>query len=216
MNNAKNKFGPEGIYRIDFDKNFRLEDPKDWGLGIPKSVPQEKIPAHFIELYSRFYSRGYIHSLGNKCVLMSQLLRRIMRLHGFEAHTRQVVFMYEHPERGWKLQMGGEDNFVGENMVDVHQVVVSGEWILDFSLNVLTRNYGLQTPLAMIGRNDTSTVFGPLQRFGTYGNATWIPRRPYNDYVRHLIYEHRNTELEYTEDYFNHYNMRPYIEDQYM
>lgn len=214
MYNAKEDFGPKGIKRLDFTKNFTIEDPKDWGLGIPLSVNISNIPSEILEVYTRFWQRGYINRYGNQCVFMSRLLRRVLRLHGIPAHLRQVVFMYEHPGRGWKLQMGGDDNFVHENKVDVHQVVVSQGWILDFSLNILYFDYGMQAPIALIGQDDVNTVFGPMQRFGDYGNATWIPRRPYNDYVRHLAFERRAEELEVTRDYFNYYNMRPYIEDQ--
>ena len=211
ITNPKERIGPTGLKRISWTPNFKYAEPRDWGLAIPTNIPQEEIPCELLEIWSRFFNIGFIHNYGAECVLMSKILRRILRLHGFEAYTRQVVFMFENDERGWRVQNGGEHQIVEEGTIDVHMVVVCNGWILDFAQQHMQKRFGMLAPIGFIGPDDPDTYFGNMIDYGEVGNATWIPKRPLNDHVRHIVYNNKQEEMGASQEYFHYYAMRPYI-----
>lgn len=211
ITNPKERIGPTGLRRISWTPNFKYTDSRDWGLALPKDISQEEIPCELLEIWSRFFNMGFIQNYGGECVLMSKILRRVLRLHGFEAYTRQVVFMFENEERGWRVQTGAEHQIVQEGMIDVHMVVVCQGWILDFAQARLQKRFGMLAPIGLIGPDDSKTYFGDMINYGEIGNATWMPRRPLNDHVRHIVYQNKQEEMGASMDYFNYYAMKPYI-----
>lgn len=195
------------VYRLNWVSNFRLDNPKDWGLALQTDT---EIPPYILEIYCRFFKLDYIWKYGSRCVFMSRLLRRIFRLHGYEAHTRQVVFTYEHPDRpAWGCQVGTPQQYIEGNELDVHQVCVVDKFLLDWAvLPVTFGRCGIQAPLAFISKSaDTINYFDPLQDFGDYGKANWLPRRPKNDMVKHWAYETQQEEHDVTKEYFRIYKM---------
>lgn len=206
----RQKIDKDGIHRYTWVQNFAMPIPEDFGLAIAKNLEP---PAYLIELYTRFYKLGWIWQFGGRCVFMSSLLRRILRLHGYEAHTRQVILTWEHPDRPlWGCQIGTPQQVVQGNELDVHQVCVINGFILDWSVLPYTWNRcGVQAPLAFIGGASEAgkiNYFDPLQDFGEkYGQANWLPRRPKNDFVKHWRLEQREEELQVVKEYFSIYKM---------
>jgi len=193
------------FFRYNFTSNFKMEDNKDWGLATPVDT---EIPNYLLEIFVRFFKLNYIWMYGGRCVFMAKLLRRILRLHGYEAHTRQVIITYEHEtKKDWGFQMGSPQNFMGEQELDVHMVCVVDGYILDFAvLPHLWQRQGMQAPIAFIGKDDTFTAFA-MQDFGFYGKATWLPRKPRNLNTKHWEYENKDEEKEVTSQYFKIYSM---------
>ena len=208
---AKQKLGSQGTLRLDWIPNFSFTNPDDWGLALPTNIDQKNIPCELLEVYKRFFDIGFIDRYGAECIMMSKILRRVLRLHGIEAYTRQVVFQLENETKGWRYTMGGENQLLENNRIDVHMIVAARGYILDFSQRRLHSYFGFTAPIAFIGPDDPSTYFGNMIDFGSFGNATWIPRRPLNDHVRHSVYMNKAEEIRASREYFDYYNMRPYI-----
>ena len=167
----KSEHDPD-FYRYHFVQNFEMKDNRDWGLAIPTDT---EIPKHLLEIFVRFFKLDYIWRYGHRCIFISNLLRRILRLHGYEAHTRQVILTYEHDTEDWGFQMGSPNNTFGADQLDVHMVVVCEGWILDFSvISALWSRQGMRAPLAFIAKDDIEGKF-QMQDFGDYGRATWFP-----------------------------------------
>lgn len=197
-------------YRYDFTENFKINDNRDWALAVPEGKIDD-VPIYLLEIFVRFYHLEYIWKYGNQCVKMSSLLRRILRLHGYEAHTRQVILTYENKKRKWGCQVGSPQNFVNENELDVHMVVVCDGWLLDFSVvPYLWGTYGFQAPIAFIARDPggkNADWFSGLQDFENYGSASWLPRVPSNKLVKHWQEEQRPEVLNEVRNYFKIYKM---------
>ena len=199
----KSEHDPE-FYRYHFVQNFEMPNNFDWGLAIPADT---EVPKHLLEIFVRFFKLDYLWRFGGRCIFMSNLLRRILRLHGYEAHTRQVILTYEHDTEDWGFQMGSPNNTFGADQLDVHMVVVCEGWILDFTvLPALWGRQGMRAPLAFIAKDDIEGKF-QMQNFGDYGRATWVPRRPRNDYVKHWTMENRDEEKQIAKEYFKIYRM---------
>ena len=213
MHNNKEHYGPHGTKRDEWRRDFSLDDPLDWGLAIPDNIKQKDIPTELLQIFSRFYHEGLIQRYGGSCVIMANLLRRILRLHGIEAFSRQTIFQYENRNKGWKVQTGTDRDIVPEGKVDVHMVCVSQGFVLDFAQTPLHQQYGMQAPICFIGLDDPNSYNGPMQNFGKYGVANWHVKRPKNDFVRHILYNNRELILKETKEYFYRYKMKPYLDD---
>lgn len=206
--NPKEKASDE-IYRWTWVPNFIMHDNKDWGLAIAKDLT---VPNYILELWCRFYKLDFVWKYGGRCVFMSSLIKRILRLHGYEAHTRQVILTWENDNHlHWGCQIGSPQQFLQGNELDVHQVCVVDGFILDWSVIPYTwERCGLQSPIGFVGKAaDANKIsyFDPLQDFENYGQANWLPRRPKNDFVKHWLYEQRQEEIEVTKEYFKIYKM---------
>jgi hypothetical protein len=196
-------------YRYTWVQNFAMPTPEDWGLAIATGIEP---PQYITELWARFFKLDYVWRFGGRCVFMSNLLRKILRLHGYEAHTRQVILTWDHPDRpSWGCQIGSPQQILNGNELDVHQVCVVNGYILDWSVVPYTWNRcGVLSPLGFVGRaSDANQVnyFDPLQDFGNYGQANWLPRRPKNDFVKHWRLEMQDELKETVKEYFKIYKM---------
>ena len=207
--NPKEKVGNQ-VFRYGFTENFKMIDNKDWALAVPEE-DVDQVPSYLLEIFARFYHLDYIWKYGNQCVKMSTILRRILRLHGYEAHTRQVILTYDNKPRKWSCQVGSPQNFLGDNELDVHMVVVCDGWLLDFSvMNILWGHYGFQAPIAFIAKDPGSAGsnwFEGMQDFGNYGKASWFPRIPANNFVKHWQVEQRDEVKQEVMEYFKIYKM---------
>ena len=191
--------------RQDFSHRVHI-NPLDYALGVHTDFDLYSMDQRILEIFTRFWNLGFIHEHGNKCFFMSYLLRRILRLHGIEAHVKQVTFYYHHDGNGWKQVVGEPMNITHGGSVDSHCVVVAGEYLLDFSLLFpLHYAFGVRAPVAIIGKftgdnNDTEQDFGEL------GKGIYTLRRPHS-HTKHIIYEEREGILDQTRKYFNWYRM---------
>lgn len=192
-----------GQFRHDWDKKYTIV-PEDFSLAI--SVPVEQIPTKLLQTYTRFYRIGWIHEHGNKCFLMSHLLRRILRLHGIEAHIKQMTLEYKHDEKGWFQEVGVPSNITHDGSVDTHAVVVSQGFILDWSVrNAVHWAFGAMSPIGFIVKNDPM-LYGVSQNCGFFGSAAYAPRTNHR-LTKHCVYEQRPHELELVKKYFDFYRM---------
>ena len=191
--------------RHDFQHKV-LFDPLDVALGINNSIDKDTIDQRILDVYLRFYYMGFIHDHGDKCFLMSYLLRRILRLHGIEAHVKQVTLYYSNKERGWLQTVGEPMNITHRGAVDSHAVVFTKDLLLDFSLiNPIHYAFGVRSPTALIGLSDNA-YNDVEQDFGEMGQAVYTTRR-FHKHTKHIIYENRSFELELTKKYFEKYRM---------
>lgn len=182
-----------------------LFDPLDVALGIESSMTTDDIDQRILEVYLRFYYMGFIHDHGDKCFLMSHLLRRILRLHGIEAHVKQVTMYYTNKNRGWQQTIGEPMNITHRGAIDSHAIVVTKDLILDFSLiNPIHHAFGIRAPIALIAV--ANNYENKEQDFGYLGQATYVTRRPHK-HTKHVVYENRQFILELTKQYFEKYRM---------
>lgn len=194
------------FYRHTWVENFEMKVPQDWGLAIEKGI---EVPQYITELWARFYKLDYIWKYGGRCVFMSNLLKKILRLHGYEAHTRQVILTWEHPDRpSWGCQVGASGVTGSRDELDVHQVCVVGDYILDWSVIPVTWNRcGVQSPLGFVAKMGNGSYFEKLHDFEQYGLAGWMPRRPKNDFVKHWRLEMDDELRQEIKSYFQIYKM---------
>ena len=202
-------FQQSDVFRYTWVPNFSMPTPEDWGLAIANEL---EVPSYITELWARFFKLDFVWRYGGRCIFMSNLLRKILRLHGYEAHTRQVILTWEHPERPtWGCQIGSPQQLLNGNELDVHQVCVVNGFILDWSIIPYTWNRcGVLSPLGFIGKAaDANKVnyFDPLQDFKNYGQANWLPRRPKNEYVKHWRLDMQDELKEVIKEYFTIYKM---------
>lgn len=181
-------------------------DPADYALGVSKSIDINTMDQRLLQVYVRFWNEGYIHRHGDKCFFMSHLLRRILRLHGIEAHVKQVTLFYSHKDKGWRQVVGEPMNITHGGSVDSHCVVITDKYLLDFSLlTPIHWAMSVQAPAALIGKS-THLDNDVEQDFGKMGQAIYTVRRPHR-HTKHIVYEEREGVLEYTKKYFEKYRM---------
>ena len=106
-------------------------DNTDYSLAI--SLDINDIDPRILEIYTRFWNLGWLDNFGNQCFLMSDVLRKILRLHGIEAHTQEAIFDYTHPKKQWYQRIGAPMEFAHGGMIDTHRVVVTKNLILDWA-----------------------------------------------------------------------------------
>ena len=181
-------------------------DPTDYGLAIADDIDFATMDHRILQVFSRFFNDGYIHNNGDKCFFMSHLLRRILRLHGIEAHTRQAINFYANIDKGWKQIIGEPMGNLFGGRIDSHMVVVTKDYILDWSvIKPIHWAFGLKAPLAFIGKNSESS-WDADQTFGDYGTVTWQRRRDHRD-TKNLRFDIHDSILDFTKEYFNKYRM---------
>ena len=195
------------LVRHGWNKAFNYNWPEDVGLGIETSIDRSQLPSQFQEIYDRFLELGFINEFGTHCVLMSCILRRILRLHGFNAYTRQVICYWENEERGQRVVIGvpdgrGQDDPTIEGSIDAHMAVFCEGYVLDFALSNLHYKYGLMAPRALIGLDVESDEY---QEFGLAGSCAWSNVKPQNPIIKHWRLEQKPVEMDLTRQYFRKY-----------
>lgn len=187
----------QGQFRYDFEKKFSI-DPLDYSLAC---LSTDDIPTKILQTYVRFYKIGWIHEYGNQCFLMSHLLRRVLRLHGIEAHTKQMTLEYKNDDRGWFQEVGVPSNITHEGEIDTHMVVVTKDLILDFSIrNSIHWAFGAMAPLGIIVKNDPS-LYGEHQNTGFFGLVSYAPRT-HHRLTKNVVFEQRDLERDLVKSYF--------------
>jgi len=181
-------------------------DPTDYGLAIASDIDFSTMDHRILQVFSRFFNDGLIHANGNKCFFMSHLLRRILRLHGIEAHVRQVIHYYANLDRGWKQTIGEPMGNTHGGRIDSHILVVTKDYILDWAvIQAIHWSFGLKAPLAFIGKNDES-LWDQEQNFGDFGSVIWQRRRDHRD-TKNVVFECREDVKDFTQEYFSKYRM---------
>jgi hypothetical protein len=195
---------PDHLVRLGWNQAFFFKWPEDINLAISKEVDTNKMPSQFQEIFARFLNLGFIREYGNQCVLMSSVLRRVLRLHGFEAYARQYVLYWEKPDKGQELHIGGFDNMAETGEIDAHMAVAVGGYILDFSARPIMERFGATAPQAFIAVDDAK-FNNDYQDFGLHGQACWTPARPLNPIIKHWRYNQKDLELDLSKEYFAKY-----------
>lgn len=195
---------PGGNFRHNWKAGFNLKFSGDISLALEKNV---NVPSKFQEIYQRFYDLGFIYNHGYQCVLMSYLLRRILTLHGFKAHVKQVVLHWRNLAREKEEIIGGYQKFTPEDSIDAHYVVVCNGFILDFSCYEIIRKHGAMAPRAFIGLDNLNNN-NKWQNFGEFhGEAMWTLNLPIHILLKSIRYEGRDIEHDLTRRYFRLFKM---------
>jgi hypothetical protein len=203
--------GQDGYYpynsklRYGFERGFDIANPEDIGLAISEELERDKIPSQLLQIYARFYDLGWIRDYGTQCILMSSVLRRILKLHRMPARQEQVILYWENKRKGQHQITGGfKEMMVDPEQIDTHVVVISGDYILDFASKHLNHN-GLTNPVAFIASSD-SKWSNNYQQFGyIHGEACWTPSKPAHPIIKHWRYEQKQKELKLSREYFKLY-----------
>ena len=197
--------GPDNhLSREGWNKAFNYLFPEDVYLGIETSIERSVMPSQFQEIYKRFYNLGFIYNYGNQCILMSSLLRRVLRLHGFQSSSKQVICWWAKDEKGQKatVGVGNSPSSITPGSIDAHMVATCQGFILDFALSPINSLYGATAPCALIGLDNKSDEY---QDFGISGQAAWQDVSPQHPIVKHWRLEQKSIEIELTKEYFRKY-----------
>lgn len=201
FDNWKSKTG-DGHKRYQFTPSFSIV-PEDYSLATDCLAD---IPSVILETFSRFYRVGWIAEHGDKCFLMSHLLRRILRLHGVEAHVKQLSLAYEKKDRGWYCEIGGFSDRITAGEIDSHMVCLADGFILDLALlRPIHYEFGAMAPVACITKYDPEK-FGEFVDTGFFGSFCYSPRSPH-PLTKHWVYEQRDHEKQLVQEYFKIYKM---------
>lgn len=195
---------PESQRREGWTPGFQIHWPEDLGLGIESSINKQEIPSQLLEIYTRFVKIGFINEIGNQCTLMSSLLRRILRLHGFSAYNKQVVAYWAREDRGQQATVGlpSYTGATAENSIDAHMITYCNGYVLDFALGGIHSAFGATAPRALIGLDVISDEY---QDFGISGQCAWVDVRPQHPIIKHWLYEQKQAEIHLSKEYFRKY-----------
>ena len=196
---------PKHLLRSNWTTNLRIDYPDDWGLAITEEVSRDQIPNHLEEIFLRFNDMGWLHAFGNQCVFQSSLLRRILKLHGFNASMKQVVLYWEKEERGYSRIVGNVNNQTPPGTIDAHVIVETEGFIVDFACAHIQRDFGFTCPKAIIGLSD-KLYDNDYQNLGSMGKACWTPARPAHPILKHWRMQERSAEIAATRDYFSRFS----------
>jgi len=180
-----------------FDPDWDLA-PEDYSLAVGKDVVN--LDYRLVTVYCRMYQMDMLYEIGNQCILLSQILRRILRLHGIEAHIKQYEVDIKHPTKGWNAKVGHNDHEQG-GMVATHQVVVTPEWILDFAQLPFQKRFGATAPRGFI-LNRQADVWhdaGPVK--------VRYRERPNHFATKNIVFDSRENEKWWTKKYFDLFAM---------
>lgn len=192
------------LQRESWNKAFNFKWPEDIYLGISSDIDKNEMPSQFQEIYQRFWNLGFINDYGNQCILMSSVLRRILRLHGFNASQKQMICYYEKENKGQKITIGTHMPIdpTDDQTIDTHVAVSVSGYILDFALSPINYMFGATAPKALIGLDVTSNEY---QDFGISGAAAWSDVKPSHPIIKHWRLSNKNLEMELTKKYFEKY-----------
>lgn len=192
------------LVRYGWNTAFNFKHPEDYGLGIESSIDSSILPAQFQEIYYRFINLGFIERYGDQCVLMSCVLRRILRLHGYQSSAKQLICYWANEDKGQATKFGvadqrGPGEPVQNGAIDAHMAVTCNGFVLDFALKNLKKDFGFIAPQALIGLDVEGDEY---QDFGISGQAAWITVTPQNPIIRHWRLNQRELERQLTNEYF--------------
>lgn len=177
-------------------------DNTDYSLAI--SLDINDIDPRILEIYTRFWNLGWLDNFGNQCFLMSDVLRKILRLHGIEAHTQEAIFDYTHPKKQWYQRIGAPMEFAHGGMIDTHRVVVTKNLILDWAhRDSIYRQCGAMSPRAFIGNRDSNKT---EQVFDFFGRGKWTSKKNHVD-SKNIVILQRDTVRQLVHEYFNTYRV---------
>jgi len=192
---------PQHLQRYTWQKNFSIDFPEDYNLAIANTVDRNNLEcSNFEELYMRFWHMGWIEKYGTSCIMMSQLLRRVLWLHGKAAHMRQVVCYWEKEEKGQLTHIGNINNSVPDGGIDAHVVVACKGYILDFAASAIMSEFGATAPRAFIALDEKDD--NEYQNFGMHGQSCWVRARPPHPIIKHWRYENKENEIKESKEYF--------------
>lgn len=189
----------QAVETVTWEGSFSI-NPEDRSLAVVTKQPNDmdSTPDRYLELWYRFQINGLDETLGDKCIAMSYLLRKIMVLHGFKATVQQVVAEYRHPDRRWANITGSER---GAGELNTHAVVVTNGWILDFAQLPLYKHFGAMAPKAIVARSN----FNTWQDLGFFGQVRYISRPIEHAETKNQRIQQRDTISEITRSYFSLY-----------
>ena len=191
-------------------ENFKYRTPTDYpedmGLAIPSNMTVDDIPDKLIELYTRFFTLGYIHQFGTACVFQASLLRRIMKLHGIPAVMQQVILYWKNDKKGYNLLVGGvrNDKEMTQTDIDLHMVVKSGDWLLDFACSPIHNIYGYTGPQGII-MPWTEKMQKNYVDLGIGGKASYVLNPLPHPNLRNWRITQRQDIIDCTNRYFERY-----------
>lgn len=179
-----------------FDPDWEY-DPADYSLAIGTTVTDLDYRLPYV--YCRLYTMDTLYEIGNQCILLSQVLRRILRLHGIEAHVKQYEVDIRNKTKGWNAKVGYNDHEQG-GMIATHQVVVTPKWILDFAQLPFQKRFGATAPRGVIVNKETDV-------WHSVGNCEIRYReRPTHPATKNVVYDSREQEKWWTKRYFDLFN----------
>ena len=182
-------------------EDFKI-DPQDWSLAVSEDIDLKTIDPRILEIWKRFYDLNYLQDFGHQCILLSGVLRRVLRMHGIDASLKEVVTRYSHDKRQWNQIVGMPENITHSGTVDTHRVVVSGNLILDWAQrDAIHRLFGAMSPRGFIG---DATKFDKVQEVGFFGQAKWKVREPHPS-TRNIDFYIREDIIHLTRNYFQNY-----------
>jgi hypothetical protein len=186
-------------FTVDFIEMF---DPQDWSLAVAQDVAP--VDPKIFEVYKRFYDLGWLDQYGDQCFLISGLLRRILRVHGIEAHCKEMIMNYSHSKKHWNQQIGAPMKITHGGFVDTHRVVVTKDHIIDWAhRDSIYRPCGAMSPRGFIADRHK---LKQEQDFGFFGRGKWVNRTDH-DGSRNINYLIRDNELNLAKQYFETYKV---------
>jgi hypothetical protein len=194
-----NHIGVFTDFTPDFNENF---DPQDWSLAVAEHLPA--VDPRILEVYKRFYEMGWLDNYGDQCFLLSGVVRRILRIHGIEAHIKEMIVNYSHSKKQWNQQIGAPMKITHGGYVDTHRLVVTKDIIIDWAhRDSIYRPCGAMSPRGFIADRN---MLREEQQFGFFGRAKWALREGHQG-SQNINFLLRSSELNLTREYFEKYKV---------
>jgi hypothetical protein len=181
-----------------FDPNYDF-DPLDYSLSIADSIVNDDLDYRIPFIYCRLYEMDFPLYVGNQCILASCIVRRILRLHGIEAHIKQYKIEIKNDNRGWDWRAGWSETVPG-GQIATHQVVVTPDLIIDFSQLPFHKRFGASAPKGFIVRRQDGWQNAKNCRVRYTERENHIA-------TKNLIWDQKETEMRWVKHYFNTYSM---------
>jgi len=185
----------DSLMKFDPDWDF---SPEDFSLAIGTDI--QDLDYRLSYVWTRMYHMDMLYNIGNQCILLSNILRRILRLHGIEAHVKQYEVDIKHKTRDWKAKVGHNDHTQG-GMIATHQVVVTPKWILDFAQLPFQKRFGATAPRGFIV-NRTPDVWHEASNC-----LVRYKERSNHPATMNVVYNCRDAEKYWVKNYFDLFQM---------
>lgn len=181
---------------IEFDPKQKV-DPQDWSLAVCGDVDYR-----LVAIFTRLYYLNYLQDFGDQCVLIANVARRIIRLHGIEAHCQDAIMHFRHTERDWRQVVGAPENITHGGVIDTHRIVVTPMHIIDFAhRDSIHRTFGARAPRGFIVPRKYDFWHNTLM-----GDAKYVERDAH-PMVKNITYQQRDQEKDLVSRYFDTYQM---------
>jgi len=181
-----------------FDPNYDF-DPIDYSLNIADSIVNGDLDYRIPFVYCRLYEMDFPLHIGNQCILASCVVRRILRLHGIEAHIKQYKVEIKNDNRGWDWRVGWPEVAPG-GQVSTHQVVVTPDFIIDFAQLPFHKRFGSTAPKAFIVRRQDGWQTAKNCRIR-------YTERENHKATKNIIWDQKPIEMDWVKSYFDTYSM---------